>query len=153
VPFGLGEADAAATVYVQPDKDIVTSLIPDSDQLDRVSRLPASVQLVRGDEYCSRRGIERIDFIKMGVEGAEPQVLRGFLTMLVEHRIRTIQFEYSTYNILSRFFLRDFYDMLSPLGFKLGKLFPDHIRFAKWTPEDEDLAGPNFVATLDPERF
>lgn len=41
-----------------------------------------SVATVTLDEYCARRGIERIDILKVDVEGHEPQVLAGARELL-----------------------------------------------------------------------
>ena len=57
------------------------------------------VEVQTGDAYCTRHRIERIDLLKIDVEGAEHLVLRGFERMLHERRIEVIQFEYGLANI------------------------------------------------------
>src|SRR5438477_969620 len=46
------------------------------------------------DAYCERKGIERIDRLKVDVEGAELHVLQGASRMLQEKRIRCCTFEF-----------------------------------------------------------
>lgn len=46
------------------------------------------------DLYCEREGITRIDLLKIDVEGAEFQVLRGAQRMLSEKRISCVTFEF-----------------------------------------------------------
>ncbi|HEV7765498.1 MAG TPA: FkbM family methyltransferase [Thermoanaerobaculia bacterium] len=46
------------------------------------------------DRYCERNGIAHIDLLKIDVEGAELQVLRGATRLLAERRIRCLTFEY-----------------------------------------------------------
>lgn len=46
------------------------------------------------DAYCEKKGISRIDLLKIDVEGAEYQVLLGARRMLESHRIRCCVFEF-----------------------------------------------------------
>jgi FkbM family methyltransferase len=52
------------------------------------------VQSVTLDEYCQKNGIERIDMLKIDVEGAEPKVLRGASKLLSGKRIACIYLEF-----------------------------------------------------------
>jgi FkbM family methyltransferase len=47
------------------------------------------------DGYCSEHGIERVDLMKLDVEGAELEALRGAERLLSEGRIRCLLFEVS----------------------------------------------------------
>ena len=60
------------------------------------------------DEYCMQRGIERIDLLKIDVEGFELKVLQGAKRMLEERRVDIIQFEFNEMNVIGRVFLNDF---------------------------------------------
>jgi FkbM family methyltransferase len=66
--------------------------------------------IVTIDDVCRSRGIEAIDFMKIDVEGHELSVLKGAGEML--SRISIIQFEFNEGNVLSRTFMRDFYEAL-----------------------------------------
>ena len=46
------------------------------------------------DAYCEAHDIQRIDLLKIDVEGAEYQVLQGASRMMSEHRIRCVIFEF-----------------------------------------------------------
>ena len=100
----------------------------------------------RGDEYMRDNGIERVDFLKIDVEGAEHLVLNGFGKAIDSGQIDVIQFEYGKVNILTHFLLRDFYEFLEARGYSVGKLFPYHVDFRAYRFEDEDFSGPNYVA-------
>ena len=103
-------------------------------------------QVIRGDDYAQRNNLDRIDFLKIDVEGMEGAVLRGFQRCLEEKRIRVIQFEYNTTNIVSGFLLRHAYQMLEPLGYSVGKLYPTYVEFRPYDLAHEDFCGPNFIA-------
>ena len=49
-------------------------------------------------------------------------------------------------NIETKFLLKDSYSLLESRGYKVGKLFPNYVRFREYRFEDEDFRGPNYVA-------
>lgn len=51
------------------------------------------------DDYCRSQNIERIDFVKIDVEGMEPYVLQGAKTLLQERRIAAILIEICPVNL------------------------------------------------------
>ena len=65
------------------------------------------------DSFCASKGIERIDFLKLDVEGHEIAVLRGARAMLDRGAISMIQFEFGPANIYSRTYFYNFWTMLS----------------------------------------
>jgi FkbM family methyltransferase len=152
-PFGLSDSAGEVDVQVHPDpnESYLSSMLPGGALIHKSPFVTRRGRVETGDDYCRTHGIERIDFLKIDVEGAEGHVLRGFKTMLAENRIAVIQFEYGQANIFSRFMLYDAYEMLTKLGYAVGKLFPRGVRFRAWQPEDEDYLGPNYVAV--PTRF
>lgn len=88
------------------------------------------VEISTIDAYCAARGIERVDFIKMDIEGYEPAAIRGAARMLREGRIGVLQFEYS-YVFLdagaSLMALMKYVASLNP-AYRFHKLFPDGAR-------------------------
>jgi hypothetical protein len=110
------------------------------------------VDVDAGDSYFSSKGLSKIDFLKIDVEGMEGNVLQGFSKTLSQGLIKIIQFEYGMVNISSHFLLKDFYDFLVPYGYRIGKIYPNFVKFRDYSWwRDEDFKGPNFVAVLQTE--
>jgi FkbM family methyltransferase len=105
-----------------------------------------SCRVRSGDDYLREQSIERIDLLKLDVEGAERLVLQGFSQALDEGKIDVIQFEYGKVAILTHFLLKDFYDLLEGKRYSVGKIYPDHVDFRAYRLEDEDFLGPNYLA-------
>jgi len=105
--------------------------------------LPARV--VRGDQYAQEHGIPSIDLLKVDVEGMEERVLQGFSRLFQEQRIRLVQFEYNTTNIVSKFLLRDAHQFFNHFGYRVGKLYPNHVEFRDYHYRQEDFCGPNLI--------
>jgi FkbM family methyltransferase len=70
------------------------------------------VSLTTLDKLAEDVGLESIDFIKIDTEGHEFATLRGARQLLEESRLRVIQFEFNEMNVISKVFLKDFYDLL-----------------------------------------
>lgn len=105
-----------------------------------------SCLVITGDEYVKHNNITHIDFLKLDVEGVEHLVLRGFKDTLAQNKISVIQFEYGRMNISTRFLLIDFYELLTPLGFKIGLMTPDGILLRDYNMDHETLTWSNFAA-------
>ena len=66
--------------------------------------------------------------------------------------IRLIQFEYGIFNISSKDLLIDYFNLLTPLGFKIGKIFPRGVEFFDYHFSREDFRGNNYVAVKEEEK-
>jgi FkbM family methyltransferase len=112
-----------------------------------------SIQVPVGtvDEYCVQRGIERIDFLKIDVEGFELKVLQGAKRMLDERRVDVIQFEFNEMNVIARVFLNDFVTCLQG-SYQLYRLLPHGLlplRFGShW--RNEQFVFQNIIALRNP---
>lgn len=69
------------------------------------------------DNYCKKKRIKKIDFLKIDVEGAEYDVIKGASKMLKENKIEFIQFEFNIHNIYKKVFIKDFYELLEGYHF------------------------------------
>jgi FkbM family methyltransferase len=115
-----------------------TSELPEHDQID--------AYVVTGDSYVEKQSIRKVDFLKLDVEGVENLVLEGFAKTLARRSVEVIQFEYGRENATAGFLLKDFYKLLEPLGYRIGKIFPDRVEIKDYSTLDENFIGPNFLA-------
>jgi FkbM family methyltransferase len=70
------------------------------------------VQTATLDEFCDEQGVERIDLLKIDVEGAEAEVLGGAADLLTRRAIGILQFEFGYGSLANRSYMHDFYDLL-----------------------------------------
>lgn len=159
---GLGGTEAEMDLFIFGDGLGANSLY-DRNGTDAVEQRRERVQITTLDAYCSRNKVERVDFLKIDVEGHELAVLRGARRLLSEHRIAVTQFEYGGTYIDARVLLRDVWEYVDSLGagYAIYKLLPDGIRrcpeyrqafetfqYSNWTimrPETARLIGVTIV--------
>jgi FkbM family methyltransferase len=133
-PYNIGFSDSerAVDLFSYTVEGQKVSLLSSID-----CRLPTQVVDVRTDasekievqtidRFCVTEAIDRIDFLKLDVEGHELSVLRGANRLLSAGLISLIQFEFGPANIYSRTFFYDFWSLLSD-GYDLYRIVPNGI--------------------------
>jgi FkbM family methyltransferase len=71
--MALSDCDGEGRLYLPGSSWWTTASLLNEDTADRYETVP----MERFDSYCARRGVDRVDLVKIDVEGAELQVLRG----------------------------------------------------------------------------
>jgi FkbM family methyltransferase len=73
------------------------------------------------DDFCGDK-MQEIDFLKIDVEGHELEVLKGATKLIKANKIKIIQFEFNEFNIFSKSFLWNFYELLP--GYHFYRILP-----------------------------
>ncbi|MFL6137263.1 MAG: FkbM family methyltransferase [Frankiaceae bacterium] len=76
------------------------------------------------DDIAAEHQLDRIDLLKLDIEGGELAALRGATGCLQRRVIRNLAFEFGEPNLYSRAFFRDFWDLLHPGGFVVARVLP-----------------------------
>lgn len=110
-------------------------------------RLTEEVALRTLDSYATQHQVDRIDLLKIDVEGLELEVLRGAEHLLSTGRIDRIQFEFGEGSVTAGTHFRDFYALLSP-QYNLARLVKDGLRpISRYSIVLEQYVTANYVAT------
>ena len=148
----MGLSDCVGNVDIVWNKraDTTNSIAPmmseffDHDQLETVNCAVATV-----DDLVAS-GTPSPDFLKIDVEGHEPAVLRGAQRLLSSDRAPlVIQFEYGMTWIGGGGLLHAAQTLLEGAGYKVGRLFPDHVEFKEFGWADEHFRMGNMIAVKD----
>lgn len=114
-PFGLGRAETTEPFYGNSPGSELASVYPRRlDHHGIVVDRQGDVRLRRLDDVLPELGVERVDLLKLDVEGHELAVLEGAAGALHDGRVEAIQFEFGGTHIDARVFFQDFYYLLSP---------------------------------------
>lgn len=137
---GLSQSVGTATMYYHPEDDRLTS-----DMVrHRGDAVPFEARLTSLDDFCDRQSIEKIDFLKIDVEGAEYKVMQGARRLIGQRAISCIQFEYGAFSIQTRILLRDYFDLLQD-GYFIGKIFPNYVDFGDYDWRSENFRFSNYL--------
>jgi FkbM family methyltransferase len=110
-------------------------------------QLIEDIPTVTLDEYCREWIVEYIDYLKLDVEGAEYDVLKGAERMLAEHRIKYIEFEYGGTYLDSNTTLKGNFEMLRKNGFVVWKASSgSFMRIDEFLPKYEDYEFSIYLA-------
>lgn len=141
--YGLSNETREIPLKVVTDNDRVSTTIMNIAHDNHVNKKGL---VSTGDFYTKHHGIEYIDFLKIDTEGHEYETLEGFMPLISAGKIATIQFEFGYINVLTRKLLMDYYELLAPYGYKIGRLTKEGVKFKDYHLMDEDFKGPDYVA-------
>ena len=138
----LSSKSGTATMSAQGDSG-TNSLNPGESKEESLS---ISVTVCTLSEFAARAGIEKINIVKCDTEGHDMEVITGAFPMLKAGRIQVMQFEYNYRWLYSRHYLKDVFDAMSGLPYRIGKLMPEGIElYPQWHFELERFFESNFV--------
>jgi FkbM family methyltransferase len=146
---GLSDHNEQSEVFWCSSADCMSSMtIPLHllTEADAGEMVPCTLR--RGDDVASEIGAP--GFLKIDVEGHEVPVLRGLQAVMSgKDAPDMIQFEYGGTYIAGGYLLRQAYELLAPHGYKIGRIYPNHVDFAPYEVPLEDFRMGNFVAAKD----
>ncbi len=97
-------------------------------------------------DFWRQHGIERMQLAKSDTEGHDISVLRGARELLAAERIDVFQFEYNHRWIFSRHYLKDAFELVAGLPYRIARIMPTHIEILpSWHPELERFFEANYI--------
>ena len=146
--IGLSDKEGSVRYKDYGTNSIVNTLVLESNFHDEGN--PPEIKntiVTTGDKYCNKNLIDEIDILKIDVEGAEDQVLKGFHQKLEKGKIKIIQFEYGYINGNSKFLIGDFYKLFTKYDYVIGPLKPNGVIFMEFNYALNNFtSGPNYIA-------
>ncbi|MFT4599937.1 MAG: FkbM family methyltransferase [Arenicella sp.] len=145
---GLGETEGSLIIYKDPSNDLLSSVYKrDLSQTNFDLSSEEEIEITTLDKFCQLNKIDKIDYLKLDVEGHEMSALKGSIEMLRAGRINHIQFEFGGCNLDSRTNLRDFFNLLSN-QYKIFRILEDGIIEVNYDASHEVYNTTNFIAIL-----
>jgi FkbM family methyltransferase len=157
--IGFSDSDKEVELYSYAIEGTEISVLSSIDR-----RLPTQVNQVDVssterirtetiDGFCDRNGINRIDLLKLDVEGHELAILRGASHALASGSISMIQFEFGPSNIYSRTYFYDFWSLLSA-SYDIYRIIPKGIVPIQYYGEHREVfLTTNYLAILRKPAF
>jgi len=150
--LGVSDSNRSEIIYNYRHNDL------DADVLASViKRLPTQhgkievaheeqISVISLDEFCKAEGIDRIDLLKIDIEGHELSALKGAKNLLKARAIEFIQFEISPATLYARTTFYDFWELLAD-HFEIYRLLPKGmVRIPFYEEQYEIYLTTNYVA-------
>ena len=125
-PYGLSNEDKKKRLFKDKEISGLKSLV--KRDLSHISIQNEEFEIVNlrvGDNYIKLKNLDKINLIKIDVEGWEMEVLKGFTESLKDKRVDIVQFEFGHAHIENRLNFRDFYKFFRTYDYVLGALKPN----------------------------
>jgi FkbM family methyltransferase len=116
-------ADADGSTHASFSAEGMATILP-TRKADAARALSfTSVPVTTLDAFVAQRGIPRIDYLKLDVEGHEREVLLGAQETIARRLVRNLQIEINAHNAVTGFSLYQLKAMLP--GYAIYKILPD----------------------------
>lgn len=146
----LSKEDGDAILYAHVEGSACASLVGRdlSHFNENASLIQERVKTRNLKSYCDEKGIKRIDFLKLDVEGWEFHVLESIIDWIRTGAVRFIQIEYGFTNVDTRTYLRDFYKLLRP-QYNFFRIMPEGLYPCnEWKECYENFCLSNYLLEL-----
>ena len=111
--FGFSDKNTTLTLYFNEEGSGIASVYKRNlEHFGIDMNIEEIVEMKTIDSFCEEKNIQKIDFLKLDVEGNELKVLEGAKNLMKSGNIEHIQFEFGGCNIDSRTYFQDFYYLL-----------------------------------------
>ena len=120
--LGISDNETKSILYSNNEGSGLASIYNRKlDHFDIKMDRTEEITLTTIDNFCALNKIDKINFLKLDIEGHELSALIGAKNMINEGKIDVIQFEFGGCNIDSGTYFKDFYYLLSE-KYKLYRL-------------------------------
>jgi len=145
----VSDAPGRAAFDASPGITGIKHLLTDS-MLEGGATPSVDVSVTTLVEVLEHEKIDVVDFVKSDVEGFDLSVLRGAAPLMAERRIGLFQFEYNHCWISTRCFLRDVFDLVENLPYRVCKVVPGGLdAYDAWHQELETFFEANWILVRD----
>jgi FkbM family methyltransferase len=144
--LGLGSKKEQKEFFTYGDGSVINSVYNRSG----IASKPVSQETVLIDtvsDYCREKNVEKIDLLKIDVEGGEFEVIKGAGDLINNGRIKVVQFEYGGTFIDAGVLLKDVFNFFRERGYLLYKIMPGRpVAIPEYSQKLENFHYANYLA-------
>lgn len=147
--FAFGKECGSFPLYYDSYGSGLASLTKrDLDFLSIEMKLVEEISVSTVDTFCADQKINRINLLKIDVEGHELDVLNGSLEKFKNKQIDMVLFEFGGCNIDTRTYFRDFFNFFKTYDFTIFRITPSGYlhKIDHYSETLEKFSTTNFLA-------
>ena len=149
VNAGIGATRGTAKLWSDSPGSVLASTYVNPTNANTTAE---SIDIITLDDYCAEHGIDRIDLLKLDLEGGEVDALRGAQRLLAAGSIDLIQFEFGQPSLGARTYFVDLFELLHP-QFEIYRVLPKGLeRLAGYHETLEVFMSTNYLAVSTSTR-
>ena len=153
IPCAVGDGNSSATLFHCERKTNLSSLHPRRDSLsDGLVFQGIEVETRTLDSIIQELRLDRVDYLKMDLEGHELFAIRGAEESIRTGIVKTLAFEFGLSNINSRILFKDIWDFLKSFRNQLFRILPggNLLRITGYHEDLEFFSGAsNYVVVFE----
>lgn len=113
----IGSEEGFIEFQIFDNSPAINRIVKSNQQQEKTTRIQ-KVTVTTLDQYCAEHDINKIDFLKIDVEGMEPLVIQGSENILKNKRVSTILLEICPANLkISGSSISELYESILKLGY------------------------------------
>lgn len=145
----LGHVSEERPLFSVGRDDGLSSLVQRRLENGETAQFQETVNVLPLTDYCASAGIDRINLLKIDVEGLELEVLRGAKSLFENGKIDICSFEFGGCNLDSRTYLRDFFEFFRGYDMRIFRITPAAtiVELPRYHEQLERFTTTNYVAT------
>jgi FkbM family methyltransferase len=145
----LGRASEERALFALGSDTGMASLVQRRLSDGESSKFQETVKVLSLNDYCATAGIDRINLLKIDVEGLELEVLRGAKALFDKEKIDICSFEFGGCNLDSRTYLRDFFEFFRGYDMRIFRITPAAtiVELPRYHEQLERFTTTNYVVT------
>jgi FkbM family methyltransferase len=145
--FGLSNTEESTILYKDSEQSGLASVYKRNlGHYDIQINMSEKIKIKKGIDYIKKEGINKINLLKIDIEGNELKALEGFEDFINPANVEIIQFEYGGANLDSHSSLLELFAFFESRGYCICKIMKRGLEIKKYHPRLENFMYSNYVA-------
>lgn len=143
--IGLSSSEGTTTINFDYDGSVWASIENDAyPRLNKKLNKTEKIEITTIDQFMNKNSIEKVDFMKIDIEGHEMEAFKGAKSSIENSKITIIQFEFGLASLHAGNKLKDYFSILE--NYDIYRILQDGIQKITYHETFEIYLTTNYLA-------